>query len=153
MRSYLKILISVVVVLALWAVPFKIIVVKGDSMLPNLKNNELLLAVKTNNFSVNDIVVAKNDFRETIIKRIKFVDDDKYYYVIDLHTENIEVFDEHIGVMASKYYQGNEQYLVMKQVVPKNCVYLLGDNSSNSDDSRRFGPVRKADIMYKVINK
>ncbi len=153
MRSYLKILISVVVVLALWAVPFKIIVVKGDSMLPNLKNNELLLAVKTNNFSVNDIVVAKNDFRETIIKRIKFVDDDKYYYVIDLHTENIEVFDEHIGVMASKYYQGNEQYLVMKQVVPKNYVYLLGDNSSNSDDSRRFGPVRKADIMYKVINK
>lgn len=153
MRSYLKILISVVVVLALWAVPFKIIVVKGDSMLPNLKNNELLLAVKTNNFSVNDIVVAKNDFRETIIKRIKFIDDDKYYYVIDLHTENIEVFDEHIGVMASKYYQGNEQYLVMKQVVPKNYVYLLGDNSSNSDDSRRFGPVRKADIMYKVINK
>lgn len=153
MRSYLKILISVVVVLALWALPFKIIVVKGDSMLPNLKNNELLLAVKTNNFSVNDIVVAKNDFRETIIKRIKFVDDDKYYYVIDLHTENIEVFDEHIGVMASKYYQGNEQYLVMKQVVPKNYVYLLGDNSSNSDDSRRFGPVRKADIMYKVINK
>ena len=153
MRSYLTILISVVVVLALWAVPFKIIVVKGDSMLPNLKNNELLLAVKTNNFSVNDIVVAKNDFRETIIKRIKFVDDDKYYYVIDLHTENIEVFDEHIGVMASKYYQGNEQYLVMKQVVPKNYVYLLGDNSSNSDDSRRFGPVRKADIMYKVINK
>ena len=153
MRSYLKILISVVVVLALWAVPFKIIVVKGDSMLPNLKNNELLLAVKTNNFSVNDIVVAKNDFRETIIKRIKFVDDDKYYYVIDLHTENIEVFDEHVGVMASKYYQGNEQYLVMKQVVPKNYVYLLGDNSSNSDDSRRFGPVRKADIMYKVINK
>lgn len=153
MRSYLKILISVVVVLALWAVPFKIIVVKGDSMLPNLKNNELLLAVKTNNFSVNDIVVAKNDFRETIIKRIKFVDDDKYYYVIDLHTENIEVFDEHIGVMASKYYQGNEQYLVMKQVVPKNYVYLLGDNPSNSDDSRRFGPVRKADIMYKVINK
>ncbi len=55
--------------------------------------------------------------------------------------------------MALKYYQGNDQYLVMKQIVPKNHVYLLGDNLNNSDDSRRFGPVEKKDIMYKVISK
>lgn len=153
MRKYLKFLICIVVVLALWAVPFKIIVVKGDSMLPNLKNNQVLLAVKTNNFSVDDIVVAKNDYRETIIKRIKFVDDDVYYYVLGLHSEKVEIYDEHVGVMALKYYEGNDQYLVMKQIVPKNHVYLLGDNLNNSDDSRRFGPVEKKDIMYKVISK
>jgi signal peptidase I len=153
MRKYLKFLICIVVVLALWAVPFKIVVVKGDSMLPNLKNNQVLLAVKTNNFSVDDIVVAKNDYRETIIKRVKFVDDDVYYYVLGLHSEKVEIYDEHVGVMALKYYQGNDQYLVMKQIVPKNHVYLLGDNLNNSDDSRRFGPVEKKDIMYKVISK
>jgi signal peptidase I len=153
MRKYLKFLICIVVVLALWAVPFKIVVVKGDSMLPNLKNNQVLLAVKTNNFSVDDIVVAKNDYRETIIKRIKFVDDDVYYYVLGLHSEKVEIYDEHVGVMALKYYEGNDQYLVMKQIVPKNHVYLLGDNLNNSDDSRRFGPVEKKDIMYKVISK
>ena len=153
MRKYLKFLICIVVVLALWAVPFKTVVVKGDSMLPNLKNNQVLLAVKTNNFSVDDIVVAKNDYRETIIKRIKFVDDDVYYYVLGLHSEKVEIYDEHVGVMALKYYEGNDQYLVMKQIVPKNHVYLLGDNLNNSDDSRRFGPVEKKDIMYKVISK
>jgi signal peptidase I len=153
MRKYLKFLICIVVVLALWAVPFKIVVVKGDSMLPNLKNNQVLLAVKTNNFSVDDIVVAKNDYRETIIKRVKFVDDDVYYYVLGLHSEKVEIYDEHVGVMALKYYQGNDQYLVMKQIVPKNHVYLLGDNLNNSDDSRRFGPIEKKDIMYKVISK
>jgi signal peptidase I len=153
MRKYLKFLICIVVVLALRAVPFKIVVVKGDSMLPNLKNNQVLLAVKTNNFSVDDIVVAKNDYRETIIKRVKFVDDDVYYYVLGLHSEKVEIYDEHVGVMALKYYQGNDQYLVMKQIVPKNHVYLLGDNLNNSDDSRRFGPVEKKDIMYKVISK
>jgi signal peptidase I len=153
MRKYLKFLICIVVVMALWAVPFKIIVVKGDSMLPNLKNNQVLFAVKTNNFSVDDIVVAKNDFRETIIKRIKFVDDDVYYYVLGLHSEKVEIYDEHVGVMALKYYEGNDQYLVMKQIVPKNHVYLLGDNLNNSDDSRRFGPIEKKDIMYKVIIK
>jgi signal peptidase I len=153
MRKYLKFLTCIVVVLALWAVPFKIVVVKGDSMLPNLKNNQVLLAVKTNNFSVDDIVVAKNDYRETIIKRIKFVDNEVYYYVLGLHSEKVEIYDEHVGVMALKYYKGNDQYLVMKQIVPRNHVYLLGDNIDNSDDSRRFGPVEKKDIMYKVISK
>ena len=153
MRKYLKFLICIVVVLALWAVPFKIVVVKGDSMLPNLKNNQVLLAVKTNNFSVDDIVVAKNDYSETIIKRIKFVDNDVYYYVLGLHSEKVEIYDEHVVAMALKYYKGNDQYLVMKQIVPRNHVYLLGDNIDNSDDSRRFGPVEKKDIMYKVISK
>jgi signal peptidase I len=41
----------------------------------------------------------------------------------------------------------------MKNVVPKGHVFLLGDNSENSDDSRRFGTVKKSDIMYKVISK
>jgi signal peptidase I len=68
-------------------------------------------------------------------------------------SEKIEVFDQHIGVMAEKYYEGNHNFLVMKHVVPRGYVYVLGDNSENSDDSRRFGPVEKSVIMYKVINK
>jgi signal peptidase I len=55
--------------------------------------------------------------------------------------------------MAEKYYEGNHNFLVMKHVVPRGYVYVLGDNSENSDDSRRFGPVEKSVIMYKVINK
>ena len=153
MRKYIKLIVCLLVVLALWAMPFKIIVVKGDSMHPYLKNNELLLAVKTNNFSVNDIVVTKNDFKETIIKRIKFDNNDIYYYLISFNSDKIEVFDQHIGPMVEKYYKGNHNFLVMKHVVPKGYVYLLGDNSENSDDSRRFGAVEKSDIMYKVISK
>lgn len=153
MRKYIKLIVCLLVILALWAMPLKIVVVKGSSMYPYLKNNELLLAVKTNDFSVNDIVVTKNDFRETIIKRIKFVENDVYYYLISFNSEKIEVFDQHIGVMVKKYYEGNHDFLVMKHVVPKGYVYLLGDNSENSDDSRRFGAVKKSDIMYKVINK
>jgi signal peptidase I len=153
MRKYIKLIVCLLVVLALWAMPFKIIVVKGVSMHPFLKNNELLLAVKTNDFSVNDVVVTKNDFRETIIKRIKFVENDVYYYLMYSHSDKVEVFDQHIGVMAEKYYEGNHNFLVMKHIVPKGYVYLLGDNTEHSDDSRRFGAVKKSDIMYKVISK
>lgn len=37
--------------------------------------------------------------------------------------------------------------------VPDNCVFLLGDNSANSKDSRFFGAVPKSDIIgraYKI---
>jgi signal peptidase I len=153
MRKYIKLIVCLLVVLALWAMPYKIIVVKGESMYPYLKNNELLLAVKTNNFSVNDIVIMKNDFDEIIIKRIKFTGNDVYYYLMYSHSDKVEVFDQHIGVMVQKYYEDNHNFLVMKHVVPKEHVFLLGDNSENSDDSRRFGTVKKSDIMYKVISK
>jgi hypothetical protein len=33
----------------------------------------------------------------------------------------------------------------------KNSYFVLGDNSAESDDSRRFGPIHKDQIMYKVI--
>jgi signal peptidase I len=153
MRKYIKLIVCLLVVLALWAMPYKIIVVKGESMYPYLKNNELLLAVKSNNFSVNDIVIMKNDYDEIIIKRIKFTGNDVYYYLMYSHSDKVEVFDQHIGVMVKKYYEGNHNFLVMKNVVPKGHVFLLGDNSENSDDSRRFGTVKKSDIMYKVISK
>jgi signal peptidase I len=153
MRKYIKLIVCLLVVLALWVMPFKIIVVKGVSMHPYLKNNELLLAVKTKEFSVNDVVVTKNDYSETIIKRIKFVENDIYYYLLNAHSDNVEVFDQHIGVMVEKYYEGNHDFLVMKHIVPKGYVYLLGDNIKSSDDSRRFGAVKKSDIMYKVISK
>ena len=153
MRKYIKLIVCLLVVLTLWAIPFKVVVVIGNSMLPSLKNNQLLLAVRTNNFSLNDIVVLKNDYNETIIKRIKFDENDVYYSLLSFDSEKIEVFDQHIGVMAEKYYEGNHNFLVMKHVVPRGYVYVLGDNSENSDDSRRFGPVEKSVIMYKVINK
>ena len=33
----------------------------------------------------------------------------------------------------------------------KNSYFVLGDNSAESDDSRRFGPIHKEQILYKVI--
>ena len=55
MRKYIKLIVCLLVVLTLWAIPFKVVVVIGNSMLPSLKNNQLLLAVRTNNFSLNDL--------------------------------------------------------------------------------------------------
>lgn len=45
--------------------------VEGDSMLPELKNGDIVLVKKIENLQVGDIVVANHPFRKTfIIKRI-----------------------------------------------------------------------------------
>ena len=151
MRKYLKFLICIVVVLALWAVPFKIVVVKGDSMLPNLKNNQVLLAVKTNNFSVDDIVVAKNDYSETIIKRIKYVGGDNYYYSFSKDSAEFTLIEDCSYANLYKIISSEEQS-IMHLVVPKNQYYILGDNRDESDVSRRFGSIHKESIIYKIVN-
>jgi len=38
-----------------------------------------------------------------------------------------------------------------KYLVPDGCVYVLGDNRSKSEDSRRFGFVDMAKIIGKVV--
>lgn len=36
------------------------------------------------------------------------------------------------------------------EVVPDHCVFLIGDNTAHSFDSRNFGSVNLSDIYYKV---
>jgi nickel-type superoxide dismutase maturation protease len=55
--------------------------VEGNSMLPVLQGGDIVLAKKTGDLKVNDIVVANHPFRKTfIIKRItKITTDGKFF--------------------------------------------------------------------------
>lgn len=104
---------------------FRIVGVKGPSMLPTLdtSNNLILLDCLTTRFlrapRRGEIVLADNPFKEgnTIVKRVLF-----------LEGEEAEVYDS----------RTERRY---KVVVPKNHVWVEGDNKSNSRDSRDFGPI------------
>src|ERR1039458_3142107 len=76
------------------SLPVAIRRVQGLSMLPTLKSDQIVLAVKTKRYSIGDIVIFSLE-NEEMIKRI-----------IDIKND---------------------------------LVYLLGDNSRDSLDSRRFG--------------
>lgn len=104
---------------------FRIVGVKGPSMLPTLdsSNNLILLDCLTTRFLRNpkrgEIVLAENPFKEgnTIVKRVLFLDG-----------EEAEVYDPR----TERHY---------KVIVPHNHVWIEGDNKSNSRDSRDFGPI------------
>jgi signal peptidase I len=132
--------------------PYKLIVVVGNSMYPTLKNGNIVLAKKTKDFRKGDIVIARNDFQEIIIKRIAYMPLEYYYYVM---TNNQEDYRElivdnsyhNISLFFDEY--GNRR--IQQLQVPIGQYYLLGDNLGNSEDSRRFGSLESQNILYKVI--
>ncbi|HRA46790.1 MAG TPA: signal peptidase I, partial [Thermomicrobiales bacterium] len=150
--------------------------VDGQSMLPNLINNELLL-VNRNAYGEIDL----NDWLNRIPgvnregtwvvhrfappKRGQIIvfnppnGDDKPYIkrIIATEGEHVTFRNDHVFVNG---VQLEEPYITRKTVcdgrwcdftVPDGYVYVLGDNRTASSDSRFFGPVPIDSIIGKAI--
>ena len=148
-RSLVTGIIGLLLVSLLLFQPYKLVVVVGRSMLPTLKGGQILLAKKTNKFERGDIVVIKEE-DNIIIKRIKYLPEEYYYSVLDFETAEMIVIENDFREMMigiEKYGLEN----IKEYKMAKNSYFVLGDNSAESDDSRRFGPIHKEQILYKVI--
>lgn len=131
--------------------PYKLIVVRGESMYPTYKNGDILIGKKVDVLAKGDIVVTKNDFNETIIKRIKYVPGEVYYaaYINTDYNPDYVLIDEKVYQKLKS--ENNKNIFLVKDQIPKNQYYITGDNAKNSDDSRRFGSIDKKQILYKII--
>ena len=147
-KSILKYFVAIATILFVFFSPFKIIKVQGSSMYPTYVNNQLLLAIKTNNFKKNDVIVC-NDEGYNILKRIKFIEGETVYSFCPDTDAVIKIISADDYKKLFKNH--SSAAFVTKTKVLKNQVYLLGDNFNNSDDSRRFGCVSLTSLKYKII--
>ncbi len=116
---------------------FKTVRVEGASMTPTLQPGQYMLLAKKSALSSSvkdgDIVVIDHwKDHDFIVKR-----------VYRLAGEVVDPIETPIS------YWGKEQ--LKPYYVPKGCVYVLGDNSKSSEDSRIFGPVPMSHIVGKVL--
>lgn len=114
---------------------FTTVVVSGQSMLPTLTSGKKVLVGKAYWLvgAVHDgnIVVLKGTTPgEYIIKR-----------VYKMGGEVVDTFNA----------PGSFSLLDGQYKVPEGMIYVLGDNRSISEDSRRFGPVPVRNIIGKVV--
>jgi signal peptidase I len=120
--------------------------VEGQSMEPNLHDNQRLIIEKVSYYvhppRRGDIIVLKlpNHRSDALIKR-----------VIGLPGETVEIRD---GVVLINGQPLDEPYLnqstyqgMPPRVVPVGQVFVLGDNRGFSNDSRSFGFVPFSDIV------
>lgn len=148
-----RIILSLIFVSIIYFMPYRLVMVVGDSMYPTLKNGQIVLVKKIDVLKRGDIVVAKNPERITIIKRIQYMPNTNYYYVLTENAEKYDLYDLIDKDLYNFLLKHSKYMRWLRCTVPEGQYYLVGDNRDNSEDSRIYGAIPEKDIMYKVIYK
>ncbi|WP_144282097.1 signal peptidase I [Chryseobacterium echinoideorum] len=72
---------------------------------------------------------------------------------VSLNSENILLYKKLIENSISDNFKVNENSKENEYIFTSNFYFLIGDNRTESVDSRFFGPVKENDIIGKVILK
>lgn len=127
-------------------------IVDGRSMNPTVNHGDRLMVNKL-------FFMKKNITRGDIIDF--YVPDVKKYYlkrVIAVEGDTVEIINDRVylnGKMLEENYVSTNVTSphndTTKWEVPEGYVFVLGDNRSNSRDSRDLGVVPRSDIVGKIV--
>jgi signal peptidase I len=146
---------SIAIVVVLFTFLFRIVNVSGSSMLPTLHSGDRVLLLEGyDQPKQGDVVVIMHTeaLREPIIKRVIAVEDQTVD--IDFRRGTVSVdgkeLDESAYIKNGITTQPSDFHFPL--VVPKGCVFVLGDNRPVSNDSRSsdVGMVDRRNILGKA---
>ncbi len=162
MLPYIIILLTVILIRVFIVTPITVV---GDSMVPYLHSDELLLlskiSYKIHDIKRFDIVVIKDD--EWIIKRVIGLPGEKiFYYNNNLYVNGNLVEDKYGNGITNDFDlddiclagSGNTKANFFKcpyDTIPEGYYLVLGDNREISKDSRRVGLIKEEEIQGKAV--
>lgn len=141
-REVIPYLIIIIAVLLIKAYIFTPVIVNGPSMMDTLHDKDIMIldkiGMKLGGIDRFDIVVIQTS-QSKIIKR-----------VIGLPGETVEYKDNKLYINDKEVadpYPSQVTSDIEKQIIPENTYYVLGDNRTDSVDSRILGPISKDKIL------
>ncbi|MCI5967435.1 MAG: signal peptidase I [Tenericutes bacterium] len=141
-KEIIPYLVIIILVLLIKAFIFTPVIVNGPSMMTNLHDKDIMIldkiGMKINGINRFDIVVIQTS-QSKIIKR-----------VIGLPGEIIEYKDNKLYINDKEVedpYPSQITGDIERQLIPENTYYVLGDNRTDSVDSRILGPIDKNKIL------
>lgn len=145
-KYFILLLVGIVLIRIFWIGGIR---VSGESMMPTFQNNNRVFINKLSDIKRFDVVVldAPDAKSKEYIKRVIGMpgDDisfeDNQLYINDQPVK--EEFLENTDIQTGSFK--------LKQKVPKNSYFVMGDNREHSNDSRFFGYVSKDQIQGKVF--
>ena len=150
LRSTVSVLVVVAAVAVLIATLFlPILQISGDSMAPTLEHDEIVILLKTKDFSKGDLIGFYYQGK-ILLKRViaqpedvVVIDGDGNVYVNEEFLEEPYVTDKGLG----------DCDLQFPYKVPGTGYFVMGDRRSNSVDSRNsvIGSITRDDIIGKVF--
>lgn len=131
--------------------------VQGPSMQSTLHNNDVLFVEKicllTKDYKREQIVIfdSENTNHDIFIKRVIGIEGDKLEIKGGkVYRNGVELKEDYLNKGMKTY---GDTFLHEGQVytVPRGCIFVMGDNRTNSADSRKIGPVNINNIKGHVI--
>ena len=144
LKEYLSYVVAIILVLLIKKYVVSPIKVNGESMMNTLHDGDIMIlniiGYRFSEIERFDIVVV-DEGNEYLIKR-----------VIGLSGETVEYRDNQLYVNGKKVKDsyGSHKTEDFKVKVPKGSYFVLGDNRTNSLDSRYFGSFKKKYILGKT---
>lgn len=127
--------------------------VVGDSMFPNFHNKEFMLTDKISyRFRTpvkGEVIVFKapNNAERDYIKRIIAISGDKVKIEKGKVFLNNSILNEEYIPPDTKTYSGSFAKEGLEHIIPTDSYFVLGDNRTNSSDSREWGFVKRNEII------
>lgn len=167
-KTTIVILLLTVVFLFLRFFVFTPVTVSGESMAKTLEDKDKLLVNKVSNIDRYDIVVFKSTAYDNLIHKKTLGNDYLVKRVIGLPNDTIESKNDVLYVngkpvdepYTNKDVDRNQFPLITDNFsvssisesnkIPKGKYLVLGDNRTNSIDSRKFGLIDESDVIGEV---
>ncbi|MFI3206764.1 MAG: signal peptidase I [Clostridia bacterium] len=154
-----EVILCTIVVVIIMTFLFKLVMISGVSMLPNFEDGDRVV-ISCINFSYEqgDVVVISGVLDDPIIKRViategQTVDIDFENGVVYVDDEAIDenFFGIENGITKETYT--SLDLIEFPATVPEGHVFVLGDNRTNSEDSRyvEVGMVDERKIIGKAV--
>ena len=142
-KSIMPYVIIILVVILLRIFIVTPVMVNGDSMNDTLVHNQIILLKKFDrNYSRNEIIVFEhNDSRW--VKRVIGLPGETVECIDDILYINGNIFEDRFASTTTCY----DLIMINLEIIPPKTYFVLGDNRSNSSDSRTIGVVSEDKIV------